>query len=239
MSKRAYLEGATPYPPDVIEEYAAKGWWLNMTYGDLLDRSTSLYPDKPAVIDENIQLTYAQLKEKVDRLAIAFLKLGIKRYDRLLLQLPNRHEFVVAFYAMQRIGAVPILAVPRQEYSEISHFFKVMEPVGWIVPVRDGNREFVPLIDKIRAESKSLKYLIMVEDDDPPPPDALSMKKLIADVKLDIYASSVRTRTTWPSFTSPAVRQAFPRVCPAPITVFTPMFAIPIQPTLQTTCAVW
>ena len=78
MSKRAYLEGATPYPPDVIEEYAAKGWWLNLTYGDLLDRSTSLYPDKLAVIDERTQLTYAQLKEKVDRLAIAFLKLGIR-----------------------------------------------------------------------------------------------------------------------------------------------------------------
>ena len=29
MSKKAYLEGATPYPPDVIEEYSAKGWWLN------------------------------------------------------------------------------------------------------------------------------------------------------------------------------------------------------------------
>ncbi len=187
MSKRAYLEGATPYPPDVIEEYTAKGWWLNLTYGDLLDRSTSLYPEKPAVIDENTQLTYAQLKDKVDRLAIAFVKLGIKKYDRLLLQLPNRHEFVVAFYAMQRIGAVPILAVPRQEYHEISHFFKVMEPVGWIVPVRDGNREFWPLIDKIRAGSTSLKYLIMVENDEPLPTGALSMEKLIEDVNLGDY----------------------------------------------------
>jgi non-ribosomal peptide synthetase component E (peptide arylation enzyme) len=187
MSKTNYLEGATPYPPDVIEVYAAKGWWLNMTYGDLLDRSASLYPDKLAVIDENSQLTYAQLKEKVDRLAIALLKLGIKKYDRILLQLPNRHEFVVAFYAMQRIGAVPILAVPRQEYHEISHFFKVMEPVGWIVPMRDGNREFLPLIDKIRAESKSLKHLIMVDDGEPLPAGSLSLEKLINDVRLSDY----------------------------------------------------
>ena len=55
MTKKAYLEGATPYPPDVIKEYSAKGWWLNLTYGDLLDRSTSLYPDKPAVIDADGQ----------------------------------------------------------------------------------------------------------------------------------------------------------------------------------------
>jgi 2,3-dihydroxybenzoate-AMP ligase len=223
MSKRDYLEGATPYPPDVIEEYTAKGWWLNLTYGDLLDRSASLYPDKLAVIDshghargnlssehgeregeaptalpvegatraplidERTQLTYARLKEKVDRLAIALIQLGIKKYDRMLLQLPNRHEFVVAFYAMQRIGAVPVLAVPRQEYHEISHFFKVMEPVAWVAPVKDGNRDFLPLIERIRAEAPSLKYLIMVEDGEPLPSGALSMNKLIADVKPGDY----------------------------------------------------
>ncbi len=191
MSKKEYLEGATPYPQDAIDEYTAKGWWLNLTYGDLLDRSTSLYPDKLAVIDQYRELTYAQLKEKVDRLAIAFLKLGIKKYDRLLLQLPNRHEFVVAFYAMQRIGAVPILAVPRQEYHEISHFFKVMEPVGWIVPVRDGDREFLPLIDKIRPESTSLKYLVMINgpanDDGQLPAGAFSMQGLIDGVTLSEY----------------------------------------------------
>jgi non-ribosomal peptide synthetase component E (peptide arylation enzyme) len=188
MSKKEYLEGATPYPQDVIDEYGTRGWWLNMTYGDLLDRSTSLYPDKPAVIDGSMQLTYAELKEKVDRLAIALLKLGIKKYDRLLLQLPNRHEFVVAFYAMQRIGAVPVLAVPRQEYHEISHFFKVMEPIGWIAPMRDGNREFLPLIGKIRAESTSLKHLIMVNDNEPLPSNAFySMEKLIEDVALSDY----------------------------------------------------
>ncbi len=187
MDRGDYLEGATPYPPEAIKEYAAKGWWLNQTYGDLLDHSASLYPDKLAVIDEKTEVTYAQLKEKVDRLAIAFLRLGIKKFDRILLQLPNRHEFVVAFYAMQRIGAVPVLAVPRQEYHEISHFFKLMEPVGWVVPKKDGNRDFLPLIDRVRAESKSLKHLIMVEDDEPLPAGGLSMNKLIEDVKLSDY----------------------------------------------------
>ena len=69
-----YLEGAKPYPPEIIEEYTSKGWWENLTYGDLLDRAAAAYPDKPAVIDSKRELTFGELKDEADRLAIAFLE---------------------------------------------------------------------------------------------------------------------------------------------------------------------
>ena len=68
-------EGATPYPPEIIEEYTSKGWWQNLTYGDLLDRAAAAYPDKRAIIDARVELTYSALKNKVDRLAIALVDL--------------------------------------------------------------------------------------------------------------------------------------------------------------------
>jgi 2,3-dihydroxybenzoate-AMP ligase/mycobactin salicyl-AMP ligase len=187
MKGVSYLEGANPYPPEVISEYIANGWWQNLTYGDILDQSTERYLSKIAVIDETTQLTYSQLREKVDRFAIALLELGVKKYDRLLLQLPNRHEFVIVYYAMQRIGAVPMLAIPRHGYREMSHFFMLTEPVGWIVPLRDRAYEFSPLIDQVRPEAKSLKHLIMIEDGEKLPVGALSLEKLIADVRLSDY----------------------------------------------------
>ena len=124
--KSSYLEGATPYPREMIEEYTSKGWWQNLTYGDLLDRAAAAYPDKTAIIDARARLTYAELKDKVDRLAIALADLGLKKYDRALIQLPNRHEFFIIFYALQRIGGVPVLATPRHEYREVSHFFRLI-----------------------------------------------------------------------------------------------------------------
>lgn len=187
MVELHYLEGANPYPADVIKEYTAKGWWQNLTYGDKLDRSAASYPDKVAVVDERTQLTYAELKDKVDRLAIALLELGVKKYDRMLIQLPNRHEFVIAYYAMHKIGAVPVLAIPRHEHREVSHFFKLTEPVGWIVPLQDGTREFLPLIDQIRPKAESLKYLIMLDDEEALPSGALSMEKLVTGVRLGDY----------------------------------------------------
>ena len=182
-----YLEGANPYPPEVIKEYVDKGWWKNRTYGDILDRSAATYPDNIAVIDDRTQLTYVQLKEKVDRLAIALHERGVRKYDRLLIQLPNRHEFIVAFYAMHRIGAVPVLVIPRHEYREVAHLFRLTEPVGWFIPMEDGPRDFLPLIERMRSEAMSLKHLIIVEDEAPLDAGMLSMDGLIAGVDLRDY----------------------------------------------------
>lgn len=182
-----YLEGAMPYPAEVIEKYVARGWWLNLTYGDLLDRAAGRSPGRLAVIDDRSSLAYAGLKEKVDRFAIALIERGIKKYDRILVQLPNRLEFLIAFCAAHRMGAVPVLAVSRHEYSEISHFCRLFQPKVWVVPQREGSREFLPLINKIRLEAEGLKHVIMADAEQELSAEALSMARLIDDVKLDRY----------------------------------------------------
>jgi 2,3-dihydroxybenzoate-AMP ligase/mycobactin salicyl-AMP ligase len=139
------------------------------------------------VIDERTRLTYGQLKEKVDRFAIALLNLGVKKYDRILIQLPNRHEFLVAFYGMQRIGAVSILAIPRHGYREIAHFFKVMEPVGWILPLRDRNEDFLSLIKSVHSEARSLRHLILLNNGEAVPQGTLTLEGLIADTAPNGY----------------------------------------------------
>jgi non-ribosomal peptide synthetase component E (peptide arylation enzyme) len=115
-----YLPGFIPYKKEVIEAYTKNGAWLNLTYGDLLDRAAARNPDRMAVIDESIRLSYRDLKDRVDRFAAALLDLEVKPHDRVVLQLPIRHEFVVSFYAMQKMGAVPVLAIPRHAHQEVS-----------------------------------------------------------------------------------------------------------------------
>ncbi len=186
--KMDYLEGAVPYPADVISEYTQKGWWLNMTFGDVLDRSAEREAQRTAVIDTSTRMTYAELRERVDRFALALLEKGFRRYDRVILQLPNRSEFVVAFYALQRVGAVPVLAIPRHSHREITHFFKLTEAVGWILPLRDGNQEFSPLIASVRPEAPSLRHVIVIDDGEGLPGDTLSMESLLAEGDPGVYS---------------------------------------------------
>ena len=187
MRHRPYLEGFIPYEEKVIKKYRGIGAWRDLTYGDLLDRATRKFPDKIAVIDDRIRLTYVQLKEKVDIFAIALLELGVKRHDRLVLQLSNRCEFVIAFYGMQKIGAIPVLAIPRHGYTEISNFIATTEAVGWIVQHQDGKHNFRPIIQKVSAEAKDLKVVILPEDGEAVPRPAYSMEKIIEGVHLEDY----------------------------------------------------
>ena len=185
-----FLEGFTPYREEVIKEYTENGGWLNLTYGDLLDRAASQHPDRVAVIDERHRLTYKSLKEKIVRFAIALLDLGVKSHDRIILQLPNRYEFVVAFYAMQKIGAVPLLAVPRHGYQEITSFAAITEPTGWIIPAKDGKVEFAPLVKEVLSATRGLKHILMIRDGNFLPAYALSMEALMEGVDLERYSSS-------------------------------------------------
>ena len=83
------LEGFTPYKKADAEKYTKFRWWLGITFGDMLDKAVDLYPNKEALVDDRGRLTYGQLREKVDRLAISLIKLGIKKEDRVMLQLPR------------------------------------------------------------------------------------------------------------------------------------------------------
>jgi len=186
----SYLEGFEPYSERVIKEYTENGAWLYVTYGDLLDRAAAQHPDRIAVIDERHRVTYKSLKEKVVRFAIALLDLGITSHDRIILQLPNRYEFVVAFYAMQKIGAVPLLAVPRHSSQEIASFAAITKPAGWIIPAKDGKVEFGPLIGAVLSRTGGLRHIIMPQDDSPLPANAISMEAMIESVNLERYSSS-------------------------------------------------
>jgi non-ribosomal peptide synthetase component E (peptide arylation enzyme) len=185
-----YLEGFAPYKEEIIKAYTENGGWLNLTYGDLLDRAAVRHPDRVAVIDEKHRLTYKSLKEKVVRFAIALLDLGVKKYDRIILQLPNRYEFVVAFYAMQKIGAIPLLAVPRHGYQEIASFAAITEPTGWIIPAKDGKVELIPLIEEVLSTAKGIKHIIMPRDGESLPAYAHSMEALIESINFERYPGS-------------------------------------------------
>ena len=160
-----YLEGAIPYPPDIIKEYISQGWWLDLTAGDILDRTVSRCCDKVAIVAKNQRITYGQLSEEVNRLAIGLSELGFKKYDRVILQLANGYEYVIAYFAMQKIGVIPLMVVPRFGQVEITAIFELCQPAGWIVPVKDGSRDFIPLVDSVRPQATGLRQVIFVGQD--------------------------------------------------------------------------
>jgi 2,3-dihydroxybenzoate-AMP ligase len=154
------VDGFEPYKPEDVERYVKYRWWPGITWGDVFDKATDLYPEKEALVDDTARFTYKELREKVDRLAISFIELGIRERDFVLLQLPNWHEFVLAFFALQKAGAIVVLLIARHGLAEINYLCSLTHPVAWIGPARYKNTDYLPMLKSLMESNKDLQHLI-------------------------------------------------------------------------------
>jgi len=72
---------------------------------DFARRARKLYPDREAVVDGDLRLTYAEFFERCDRWSAALQRLGVKAGDRVAYIAPNTHAQLESFYAVPQIGA--------------------------------------------------------------------------------------------------------------------------------------
>ncbi|MGD0232442.1 MAG: AMP-binding protein [Syntrophorhabdales bacterium] len=156
------IDGFTEYLTEDREKYNKRRWWLGMTWGDLLDKASDIYPDKVGLVDDTGSFTFRELREKVDRLAVGLMGLGIREREWVFLQFPNWHEYVISFFAAQKIGALTVLLIPRHNQSEINHLAALTGPVAWIVPERYGTTDYGPIINDVLKENPQLKHVIQV-----------------------------------------------------------------------------
>jgi 2,3-dihydroxybenzoate-AMP ligase/mycobactin salicyl-AMP ligase len=144
------------------EKYAHRRWWPGITLGDMLDKSADLYPRKEALVDDRVRLTYAGLQESVNRLAIGLIDLGLEKGDTVLLQLPNWAEFVLSYFALQKIGCVPVILVSGYRQLEVSHLGRLTEAKAWIVPDAYRKIDYLSFAGEVRKENPQLQYILSV-----------------------------------------------------------------------------
>jgi long-chain acyl-CoA synthetase len=110
------------YPSDVPHSLAP---FPERPVWSLLEESAEKYPDSPAVAFPVApmarRLTYRQLKEEAERFAGAMAAMGVGKGDRVGLLLPNCPQFVVAWFGLQRLGAVPVGNNPLYTQRELAH----------------------------------------------------------------------------------------------------------------------
>lgn len=87
-----------------MSKYENLEGWERCGFGEQLDRWAEKYGERIAVTDSEDEISYMELKQKADCLAAAFLRKGILKGDKVLVQLPNRISFVIVFFALSKIG---------------------------------------------------------------------------------------------------------------------------------------
>ncbi|HYW02658.1 MAG TPA: long-chain fatty acid--CoA ligase [Gammaproteobacteria bacterium] len=90
-----------------------------------LEVSATRYPGKPAVIYYGHELSYGRFRDEVERLA-GFLqqRCGVGKGDRVLLDMQNSPQFMLAFYAALRAGAMVVPINPMNLTAELQHYLE-------------------------------------------------------------------------------------------------------------------
>lgn len=99
------------------------------------ERMCEKYPDRPAIIYLGEKFTYTRLRNLIDRFATALNRLGVRKGDKVMLYITNSAQWVISFFAIQKIGAVVVPVAPIYTSFEIEYM------------INDANVETVICLD--------------------------------------------------------------------------------------------
>src|SRR5436189_1714454 len=94
---------------------------IPLTPMEFARRARKLYPDREAVVDGPLRLTYQQFFERCARWSTALQRLGVKQGDRVAYIAPNTHAQLESFYAVPQIGAVLVPINYRLSHEEFEY----------------------------------------------------------------------------------------------------------------------
>ena len=144
---------------------------------DNLAISARRYPDKPALVFFGRTLSYAQLQQACERLAACLQSLGVQKGDRVLLDMQNCPQLVIAHFAILRADAVVVPVNPMNRAEELKHY--ITDPDARVaITTADLAGELAAASDALPAGQR-LQHLIVtrftdafdaaIEGEDAPP----------------------------------------------------------------------
>ncbi|MBK6854194.1 MAG: AMP-binding protein [Burkholderiales bacterium] len=157
------LAGFVAWPDDDVARWTSAGYREGRVVADIVRDTATRLPDKVAVIEGERRLSFAQLNEQVDRLAIELRHTGLEPLDRVVMQLPNGVEFVISFLALMRLGAIPVMALRAHRYSEIRHFVDASGAVAYMVPGVFHQFDYRQLAQEIQGTCPTLTHVFVVD----------------------------------------------------------------------------
>jgi 2,3-dihydroxybenzoate-AMP ligase len=157
------LEGVVPFPPEFAQRYRARGYWQDKSLAQEFEVVFNKYASRIALVDGDRVYTYRDVDEKSGNLALNLLQLGLKPLDRVVPTLPNIAEFVILYFALQKIAAIPIAALVSHRFAEINQFVQLSGATTCVYPERQGEFEFEPIIRRVQAENPSLRFCLSLQ----------------------------------------------------------------------------
>jgi long-chain acyl-CoA synthetase len=123
----------------------------------ILQRAIALYPQRTAVIDGSLHMTYRALGDRVHRLADGLKKLGLKRGDRIAILDWNSHRYLEAYYACAHAGLAFMPVNSRLAVPELRYVLKDSDARALLF-----SEPFLPMYEELKS---SLEFAVRLGED--------------------------------------------------------------------------
>ncbi|HEY7611009.1 MAG TPA: class I adenylate-forming enzyme family protein, partial [Alphaproteobacteria bacterium] len=154
------LRASLRFDPERAREYVRRGWWRDDTITKWLARHAAERPEAPAVVHAGRIASWKELEAKVSRLAGALHRAGVAKGDVVAVQLPNIPEFVIAYFAICRLGAVLSTLHMPYRAAEIENLLAHNKAVAAIMLAEAKDFRPAEAVLAMRARLPHLKAVI-------------------------------------------------------------------------------
>ncbi|QAY67603.1 class I adenylate-forming enzyme family protein [Paenibacillus protaetiae] len=146
------------------QAYLDQGVWTQESFVDVLKNSVERFPDL-VHRDEGRSLTSRELWAEIEAFAAGLYELGIRRGDRVALQLPNVLDYIVAVFGIARIGAVSVCLQIDLGRDAIVRSLEQSKSKIWIVADHYRGQTLYDLALDVRRSVPSLEHIILRGDE--------------------------------------------------------------------------
>src|SRR5690349_18663502 len=131
---------------------------LALTPMEFARRARRLYPDREAVVDEDLRMTYAQFFDRCDRWSNVLQRWGVGHGDRVAYIAPNTHAQLESFYAVPQLGTVLVPLNYRLTGDDFAYM--IAHSGAKVVCV---HAEYLATTDAIRGKCPDVTHWVALE----------------------------------------------------------------------------
>ncbi|NPA12962.1 MAG: fatty acid--CoA ligase [Aquificae bacterium] len=117
----------------------------------VLERNAEKFKNKPALFEDDLKITHKQLKQDVDAFARYLELIGVKKGDKVSLLMKNSKEFIIAFFAIGKLGAVPVPINTFLKKHEIEYILDHSD-TKVLITQPHFEKELTEVFDKTKVE---------------------------------------------------------------------------------------
>ncbi|SHI25530.1 salicylate synthase [Pollutimonas bauzanensis] len=137
------------------------------------------YDARVALVNESGErLSYSELQAWAERLAGGLYAAGLRSGDHAMTQMPNTIGFFVVFFALLRLGAIPVMAMPNQREQDINALMELARPAAYFIADHIGEYDCLALAARMKERHDCLRLVVVDGTTADDLPGALSLEQI-------------------------------------------------------------